>query len=94
VLETGSPNKYFDGLAAGKLIIINFGGWIREEVEAQACGLYVDPQNPGMFCEKIKPFLDNHELQKQYSEASRALAEQKYSRKELSRRFAELFRAN
>jgi glycosyltransferase involved in cell wall biosynthesis len=25
ILETGSPNKYFDGLAAGKMIIINFG---------------------------------------------------------------------
>ena len=25
ILETGSPNKYFDGLAAGKLILINFG---------------------------------------------------------------------
>jgi glycosyltransferase involved in cell wall biosynthesis len=33
ILETGSPNKYFDALASGKLILINFGGWIREEIE-------------------------------------------------------------
>ena len=32
ILETGSPNKYFDGLAAGKLTIVNFGGWVEEEI--------------------------------------------------------------
>src|SRR5690606_11744015 len=30
VLETGSPNKYFDALAAGKMIVVNFKGWIKE----------------------------------------------------------------
>jgi hypothetical protein len=43
VLETGSPNKFFDGLAAGKLIIINFGGWIKTEIEENKCGVYVNP---------------------------------------------------
>ena len=38
VLETGSPNKYFDGLAAGKLILVNFGGWIKKR--NRACAMW------------------------------------------------------
>ncbi len=91
ILETGSPNKYFDGLAAGKLIVVNFGGWIRKEIEENACGFYIDPKNPDEFCEKIKPFLVDGLLLNSYSAASRKLAEQKYSRRELSKKYSILF---
>lgn len=87
VLETGSPNKYFDGLAAGKLIIANFGGWIREEIESHKCGVYVDPHNPHDFVNQITPFLKDESLLKKYQEAGRLLAEKKYSRRILSDRF-------
>src|SRR5690606_8830334 len=42
ILETGSPNKYFDGLAAGKLVVVNFSGWIRDEIEDEQCGIFAD----------------------------------------------------
>lgn len=87
ILETGSPNKYFDGLASGKLVIINFGGWIKDEVEKEKCGICIDQQHPGNFVEKIKPFLDDRELLKQYQQAARLLAERKYSREMLSKQF-------
>ena len=90
ILETGSPNKYFDGLAAGKLTIINFGGWIRAEVEQEACGIYIDPNHPADFVKKIKPFLDDRNLLKQYQQAGRLLAERKYSRKLLSEKYCGL----
>ena len=92
VLETGSPNKFFDGLAAGKLIIINFGGWIRKEIEENNCGVYVDPHQPTDFVKKIKPFLSGQGLLNEYQRASRQLAEKKYSRSLLSKKFVELFR--
>ena len=49
VLETGSPNKFFDALASGKLCIVNFKGWIKELAENERCGLYIDPCNPNDF---------------------------------------------
>ena len=91
ILETGSPNKYFDGLAAGKLIVINFGGWIKKEIEENHCGIYVDPQEPDDFVMKIKAFLEDKTLLKQYQEAARRLGETKYSRVMLSAKFADLF---
>jgi glycosyltransferase involved in cell wall biosynthesis len=92
ILETGSPNKFFDGLSAGKLILINFGGWIRKEVEENNCGVYCDPNQPTDFVKKIKPFLSDKNLLLQYQQASRRLAENKYSRDLLSKKFVTLFR--
>lgn len=91
VLETGSPNKYFDGLAAGKLIIINFGGWIRKEIEGANCGIYVDPLQPKDFIKKIKPFLSEQKLLVHYQESARVLGKKKYSRRFLSEAFSRLF---
>lgn len=91
ILETGSPNKFFDGLAAGKLILINFSGWIKREIEENRCGIYTDPHQPTDFVKKIKPFLSEIELLAAYQQASRQLAETKYSRRLLSKRFVELF---
>jgi glycosyltransferase involved in cell wall biosynthesis len=91
ILETGSPNKYFDGLAAGKLIIINFGGWIRTEIEENHCGIYVNPQEPNDFVKQIIPFLEDRNRLRQCQEAARRLGETKYSRDRLSAEFADLF---
>jgi glycosyltransferase involved in cell wall biosynthesis len=92
VLETGSPNKFFDGLAAGKLIIINFGGWIKKEVEESGCGIFVKPNHPNDFIKKINPFLSDDKLLEEYQHASRQLAEVKYSREILSREFNQILK--
>jgi glycosyltransferase involved in cell wall biosynthesis len=90
VLETGSPNKYFDGLAAGKLIIINFGGWIKNEIENNQCGISVNPFDPSDFVKKIHPFISDKNLLASYQRSARALAEKMYSRKILSERFVSI----
>jgi len=91
ILETGSPNKYFDGLAAGKLIVVNFKGWIKAEIEKHQCGFYIDPMQPIDFVEKVRPYFNADVLVKA-QQSSRALAESTYSRKMLSEKFVSLFR--
>ena len=76
VLETGSPNKFFDGLAAGKLIITNFGGWISDLIKENKCGIEVDPETPGDLQKKLEPWLADFETdQKVYGARSLKLAE-------------------
>lgn len=87
ILETGSPNKYFDGLSAGKLIVINFGGWIKTEIEESKCGIYVDPHHPDDFLKKIEPFILNRAHLEAFQQSSRTLAEKFYSRKILGEKF-------
>jgi glycosyltransferase involved in cell wall biosynthesis len=91
ILETGSPNKYFDGLAAGKMIIVNFKGWIRDEIEKYNCGVAVDPRFPHDIVEKLRPLLEDTQLVQQKAGNARRLAEQKYSRARLSAEFVSLF---
>jgi glycosyltransferase involved in cell wall biosynthesis len=74
-------------LAAGKLAIINFGGWIREEIEREQCGIYVDQNHPETFITQVQQFLGNPELLEKYQRAGRKLAEEKYSRKILEKKF-------
>lgn len=90
ILETGSPNKFFDALAAGKLIVINFGGWIKKEIEENNCGIYVDPHQPADLVKKIKPFMGDRLLLENYQFNARSLAESKYSRKDLSAEFSKV----
>ena len=80
VLQTGSPNKFFDGLAAGKLIILNNSGWLREITELNKCGFYANPQKPEGFVEKLMPFIKDRNLLFSYQKNARSVAEQYYSK--------------
>lgn len=86
ILETGSPNKFFDGLAAGKLIIINFSGWIKDEIEKAHCGFYVDPEKPEDIIAKLQDAMHNNALSR-FQMCSRKLAEEKFSRKTLTEKW-------
>jgi len=90
VLETGSPNKLFDGLAAGKLIIINFGGWLKQEIESTQCGFYYNPQHPTEFVKKLSTYLYEGGLLERAQTAARKLGEEKYSRERLSKELGEV----
>ena len=85
ILETGSPHKYFDGLAAGKLMLINVGGWMKDELEEERCGISIRCAED--FTKQIEPFLSDPEYLKGYQERARILAEKKYNRENLSGRW-------
>lgn len=85
VFEMNSPNKFFDALASGKLIISNVNGWIRNLIEENSCGFYYHPENPSSFFQKSHSFMENPELLKQYQRNARNLAETHFDRKLLVR---------
>ena len=91
ILQTGAPNKYFDGLASGKLIIVNFGGWIRKEIEKVGCGIYIDPKQPSDFVKKIQSFVLDPNKTCEFQCEARILAESQYDRKKLSAEFVNIF---
>jgi len=79
VLQTNSPNKFFDGLAAGKLILTNTKGWIKELVESQECGLYASPKELESVYVELISFLKNPEKLSHYQKNARKLAEDRFS---------------
>jgi len=94
ILETGSPHKYFDGLAAGKLIVVNFSGWIRTEIEKRECGIFADPKKQKDMVEKIASFVNDPALTRKFQINARRVAEENYTRRQLSKKFVDLIRAN
>ena len=82
VMAYNSPNKFFDALAGGKIIISNTRGWTLDLIESNNCGFYVDPENPEEFISKIKPYLEDTFLRDQQRNARR-LAEQNFEKEKL-----------
>ncbi len=80
VLGTGSPNKLFDSLAAGKLTIINFDGWIRNLITKNKCGFHHNPYSTQEFVRKLQVFIDSPELLAKYQRNGRKLAELYYDK--------------
>ncbi|MFY0600908.1 MAG: glycosyltransferase family 4 protein [Cyclobacteriaceae bacterium] len=83
VLSTGSPNKFFDGLAAGKLIVINFKGWIKQVIESSNCGFYHSPESTREFVDGIKSYIDNPETLVDAQKNARKLGESSFDKKQL-----------
>lgn len=84
VLSTGSPNKFFDGLAAGKMIIVNFTGWIEEQIIANNCGVVLDARNPTDFVAKMSPVVQDRLRINSSQESARKLALSRYDSKKLT----------
>lgn len=78
VLATGSPNKLFDGLAAGKMIILNFPGFWKDLVKAHKCGFHYWPDDPEGLWEKLRPYYEDRTRLEQYQKNARKLAEQAF----------------
>jgi glycosyltransferase involved in cell wall biosynthesis len=91
ILETNSPNKFFDSLAAGKLTIVNTKGWLKELLENNESGFYADPLNPSDFLKRLIPFLEDKNLLRRYQKNARNLAEKEFSAGEQNKRFLNLF---
>src|SRR5690606_28698599 len=53
VLDTSSPNKFFESLAAGIPIIQNTQGWMKDFLEEHQVGYTLDPNNPRQLAEYL-----------------------------------------
>lgn len=82
ILETNSPNKFFDALASGKLIITNTKGWVKDICEQNNCGFYYDPNKPEDFVKKLQPFMTSKEQLMDYQLNSRKVGETQFSKSE------------
>ena len=90
VLQTNSPNKFFDSLAAGKPVIVNSSGWTKDIVENNNCGFYTNPEKPEQLAERLLEIRDDKQLLKTWGENARRLAMEVYNKDILSAKVAEV----
>lgn len=87
ILETGSPNKFFDSLAAGKPVVVNADGWLRRLAEENRAGLYARAGDGNALAEALLELERQPELAEELGRNGRALAEREFDRELLSERF-------
>ncbi len=88
--HTWSPNKLFDALAAGKPVLLNVPGWLRETVEKNDCGRYVDPRRPQALAEAMEELSHDPALCRRLGENARGLAERQFDRRILAAQLEEV----
>src|SRR5690606_26050308 len=66
-----SANKFFDALAAGRPIMINYGGWQARLLEDHGAGIVVPPDNPSKAASMLHELLNDEERLFEASKASK-----------------------
>jgi glycosyltransferase involved in cell wall biosynthesis len=88
VLETNSPNKFFDSLAAGKPVVVNLDGWLRRLVEENDAGAWVPAGNPDALATRLAVLATDPQHIATMGRNARALAEREFSRDLMAERLA------
>ena len=80
VLETNSPNKFFDSLAAGRPAIVNLDGWVRRLVEENDAGAWVPAGDSEALGWALSALAGDRERVERMGRNARDLAEREFSR--------------
>ncbi len=75
-----SANKFFDGLAAGKPIFLNHGGWMQDLISKYKCGLCMHGKKMELVAEELDLSITNRNWLKSRGEASKRLAKKYFDR--------------
>ena len=87
MLHTGSPNKFFDALASGKMIISNLGGWTADLIQKHELGFSYSGPNSEEFNAQIAKWLTAEKVRKAQQNALALSGD--YSLEKLSRQLLE-----
>lgn len=89
-LWANSANKFFDALAAGTPVAINYGGWQAELIEKSGAGIVIPPNDPEEAARRLWAFAGNEKQLAKAGQAARKLAEERFSRDRLADRLEQV----
>src|SRR5690606_36960580 len=84
VLDTSSPNKFFESLAAGVPVIQNTQGWMKSFLNEYKVGITLDPNNPKQLAEELIRLKDNVEETIQMGKRAQKIAKERFDKNYLS----------
>ena len=82
-----SPNKFFDYISSGLPVINNYPGWLASLIKDNNIGKVVNPDDSTDFANALIFFADNKELRDKMGYNARDLAEKRFSRNQISKKF-------
>lgn len=86
VLQTSSPNKFFESIAAGVPVIQNTSGWMKKFLEENQIGFTIEPGNAVQLAELLIKLADNPEINKSIKTRAVKVAEENFDKNKLAER--------
>jgi glycosyltransferase involved in cell wall biosynthesis len=84
-----SPNKFFDYIAAGLPVLINYPGWLAELVAEYGCGYAVPPADAVAFADALVHAADHREALPAMGRRAESLARAQFDRRMLADRLVD-----
>lgn len=83
-MRPNSANKFFDALASGTPVFLNYGGWMHELVATHSCGLAGWQQPIEAVAKELDAKMHDADWLNKAGQAARQLAEQEFDRDKLA----------
>ncbi|MEQ1866415.1 MAG: glycosyltransferase family 4 protein [Micropepsaceae bacterium] len=84
-----SPNKFFDYLASGRPVLINYPGWLAKLIEDGRCGYVVPPRDPLAFAAALVRAADDREGRLSAGACATLMGRKLFDRARLAKEFVE-----
>ena len=84
VLETSSPNKFFESLAAGVPVIQNTNGWMRDFLEEHKVGFTLHPEVPEALADLLIDLADHPEIGAEMKSRAMTVAAEEFDKDKLA----------
>jgi glycosyltransferase involved in cell wall biosynthesis len=93
ILDTSSPNKLYESLAAGVPVIQNTKGWIKQLIDVNHCGFTVDADKEEELVATLIFMSDHPEETKHMGERARLLAEKEFDKTLLATKMLQIVKS-
>ncbi|MFB5944265.1 glycosyltransferase family 4 protein [Albibacterium profundi] len=90
VLDTSSPNKFFESLAAGVPVIQNTQGWMKDFLTEHEIGLTLDPNDPEQLANALIEMKDNPDKTNMMGKKSLTIAKQYFDKDYLANKMLKI----
>ncbi len=85
-----SPNKFFDYIAAGLPVLINYPGWLGEKIQKNECGFMVPPDDAEAFATALEEAARDRDQLLAMGQRAKQLAEREFNRQNLSHQWVDV----
>jgi len=90
VLDTSSPNKFFESLAAGVPVVQNTNGWMKDYLAENNVGFTLDPDDPSSLADLLIKLHDDPGIVKEMGARAKMLAARDFDKDILADRMLEV----
>ena len=90
-MEANSANKFFDALAAGKPIMINYRGWQAKLIEENNIGIVVSSNNVSLAAKDLETLITDKKRLLSNGKSARELGLKLFDREKLYKSFESIF---